>query len=200
MYLRKNRNSVEFPASTKNSLCALAHTQTPFCVEPNTQCTQAFTTILFFDCWQYAKMEILSYFCILRKSDQNWNQGKSGVKANVWAHFTECITRVNIVLSKQHKDYCWNGFGAYDHTTLNTPVLVCSLKVSSVGHAQYLDGWPPGNSRCCRHFFFLPFRFFISSHARLLLPFFYIPLSYVFPCTFTFFRLYFFSIFIPRKL
>ena len=42
---------------------------------------------------------------------------------------------------------------AYDHTTLNTPVLVRSLKLSSVGPAQYLDGWPPGNSRCCRLFF-----------------------------------------------
>ena len=169
-------------------------------MEPNTQCTQAFTTILFFDCWQYAKMEILSYFCILRKSDQNWNQGKSGVKANVWAHFTECITRVNIVLSKQHKDYCWNGFGAYDHTTLNTPVLVWSPKVSSVGPAQYLDGWSPGNSRCCRHFFFYLFDFlFLLMHVFCYL-FFTFPLSYVFPCTFTFFRLYFFSIFIPRKL
>ena len=29
---------------------------------------------------------------------------------------------------------------AYDHTTLNTPVLVRSLKLSSVGPAQYLDG------------------------------------------------------------
>ena len=40
--------------------------------------------------------------------------------------------------------------GAYGHTTLNAPVLVRSPKLSSVGPAQYLDGWPPGNSRCCR--------------------------------------------------
>ena len=43
---------------------------------------------------------------------------------------------------------------AYDHTTLNAPVLVWSPKLSSVGPVQYLDGWPPGNHRCCRLLFF----------------------------------------------
>ena len=47
------------------------------------------------------------------------------------------------------------GTVAYDHTTLKAPVLVRSPQLSSVGPAQYLDGWPPGNSRCCRPFFFL---------------------------------------------
>ena len=48
---------------------------------------------------------------------------------------------------------------AYGHTTLNAPVLVRSPKLSSVGPAQYLDGWPPGNSRCCRLFLiFFSFR------------------------------------------
>ena len=46
---------------------------------------------------------------------------------------------------------------AYGHTTLNAPVLVWSPKLSSVGPAKYLDGWPPGNRRCCR------LRFFFSS-------------------------------------
>ena len=45
---------------------------------------------------------------------------------------------------------------AYDHTTLNAPVLIWSPKLSSVGPVQYLDGWPPGNHRCCRlHLYFL---------------------------------------------
>ena len=39
-----------------------------------------------------------------------------------------------LVLLKQHKDYCWNIFGAYDHTTLNTPVLVWSPKGSKRTH------------------------------------------------------------------
>ena len=46
---------------------------------------------------------------------------------------------------------------AYNHTTLNTPVPIWSPKLSSVGPVQYLDGWPPGNHRCCR----LPFVLFL---------------------------------------
>ena len=38
---------------------------------------------------------------------------------------------------------------ANGHITLNTPVLVRSLKLSSVEPSQYLDGWPPGNTGCC---------------------------------------------------
>ena len=37
---------------------------------------------------------------------------------------------------------------------LNTPVLVRSLKLSSVEPSQYLDGWPLGNTGCCWHSFF----------------------------------------------
>ena len=55
---------------------------------------------------------------------------------------------------------------AYDHTTLNTPVLVWSPKLSSVGPVQYLDGWPPGNHRCCR----LSFFFIFSQCLHCLLP------------------------------
>ena len=63
------------------------------------------------------------------------------------------------------KSHCCKAATAYDHTTLSTPVLVWSLKLSSVEPAQYLDGWPPGNSRCCRLLFFfshhdLSFTFF----------------------------------------
>ena len=52
------------------------------------------------------------------------------------------------------KSHCCKAATAYDHTTLSTPVLVWSLKLSSVEPAQYFDGWPPGNSRCCRLLFF----------------------------------------------
>ena len=33
--------------------------------------------------------------------------------------------------------------------TLNTPVPIRSPKLSSVEPSQYLDGLPPGNTRCC---------------------------------------------------
>ena len=36
----------------------------------------------------------------------------------------------------------------YGHTTLNTPVLVRSPKLSNVGPGQYLDGRLPGNTGC----------------------------------------------------
>jgi hypothetical protein len=46
-------------------------------------------------------------------------------------------------------DFDANSF-AYDHTTMSIPVLVRSPKSSMVGPGQYLDGWPPGNTWCCR--------------------------------------------------
>ena len=57
---------------------------------------------------------------------------------------------------------CTVGTCAYDHTTLNTPVLVWSLKLSSVGLVQYLDGWLPRNHRLCLFMFscFILFLFF----------------------------------------
>ena len=49
---------------------------------------------------------------------------------------------------------------ANGHITLNTPVLVQSLKLSNVESSQYLDGWPPGNTGCCWLLFFCIFWFF----------------------------------------
>ena len=49
----------------------------------------------------------------------------------------------------------WLYSSANGHITLNIPVLVRSLKSSSVESSQYLDGWPPGNTGCCWHFFFV---------------------------------------------
>ena len=40
----------------------------------------------------------------------------------------------------------------YSHTTLNTTHLFCSCKLSRVGYVYYLDGRPPGNTRCCSIF------------------------------------------------
>ena len=44
---------------------------------------------------------------------------------------------------------------AYGHTTLSIPVLVWSLKSSRVGPCQYLDGWLPRNTWCCRLYFLI---------------------------------------------
>src|SRR4029434_4690027 len=53
---------------------------------------------------------------------------------------------------------------AYGHTTLSTPDLVRSRQLSSVGARWYLDGRPPGNTRCCKLFFF-------SKRSRTIVPF-----------------------------
>ena len=53
-------------------------------------------------------------------------------------------------------------FYANGHTTLRTPLLVRSAKLSSVGSGQYLDGWPPGNTRCCWHFIIFMYYFFLN--------------------------------------
>ena len=58
---------------------------------------------------------------------------------------------------------------ANGHITLNTPVLVRSLKLSNVESSQYLDGWPPGNTGCC----WLPSFFFFFSRFLFKIPFFF---------------------------
>ena len=52
---------------------------------------------------------------------------------------------------------------------LNSPVLVRSLKLSSVDPSQYLDGWPPGNTGCC----WLPSFFFFFSRFLFKTSFFF---------------------------
>ena len=64
-----------------------------------------------------------------------------GVKTCSWKTFKVTLTDAN------------------GHITLNTPVLVRSLKLSSVEPSQYLDGWPLGNTGCCWHSFFSFFSF-----------------------------------------
>ena len=60
-----------------------------------------------------------------------------GVKTCSWKTFKVTLTDAN------------------GHITLNTPVLVRSLKLSSVEPSQYLDGWPLGNTGCCWHSFLM---------------------------------------------
>ena len=55
---------------------------------------------------------------------------------------------------------------ANGHITLNTPVLVRSLKLSSVEPSQYLDGWPPGNTGCCWQFIFSFFHQYQRSNKK----------------------------------
>ena len=65
-----------------------------------------------------------SYFCIIHKNRAQWFE--------LFHHPTICsFTRAN------------------GHITLKAPVLVRSPQLSNVESGQYLDGWPPGNTRCC---------------------------------------------------
>ena len=47
----------------------------------------------------------------------------------------------------------------FSHIMLKTPVLVWSLKLSNIEPCEYLDGWPPGNTGCWRHFCYFFFFF-----------------------------------------
>ena len=53
---------------------------------------------------------------------------------------------------------------------LNIPVLVRSLKSSSIELSQYLDGWPPGNTKCCWHLLFFSPNLFFSPPFKLFQP------------------------------
>ena len=64
-----------------------------------------------------------------------------------WPPETESECRDGVFVRYSRSSKIW--FYANDHTTLNTPLLVRSAKLSNVGSSQYLDGWPPGNTRCC---------------------------------------------------
>ena len=74
-----------------------------------------------------------SYFCIIHKNRAQWFE--------LFHLLTICsYARAN------------------GHITLKAPVLVRSPQLSNVESGQYLDGWPPGNTRCCwlfvTHYFF----------------------------------------------
>ena len=55
---------------------------------------------------------------------------------------------------------------------LSTPVLVRSPKLSSIEPSQYLGGWPPGNTRCCKLFatFDDSFYWFFTSGSKGIKP------------------------------
>ena len=59
------------------------------------------------------------------------------------------IYYIDYLLVPYFSKHSMNG---YDHTMLNTPVLVRSPKLSNIGPGQYLDGRPLGNTRCCSLF------------------------------------------------
>ena len=61
-------------------------------------------------------------------------------------HFGTLLGEVWSVLPFLFWLLSWPPLSANGHITLNTPVLVRSLK--------YLDGWPLGNTGCCWHSFF----------------------------------------------
>ena len=79
---------------------------------------------------------------------------------DAWIHTSSAFhlhhLQVEIVyIDALNKTYGFPQPLANGHITLNTPVLVRSLKLSSVEPSQYLDGWPPGNTGCCWQSFFV---------------------------------------------
>ena len=79
---------------------------------------------------------------------------------NAWIHTSRAFhlhrLQLEIVyIDPLNKRYDFPQSLANGHITLNTPVLVRSLKLSSVEPSQYLDGWPPGNTGCCWQSFFV---------------------------------------------
>ena len=88
-------------------------------------------------------------FFYLPKKLADFCQRKVGFLINFWK-VTRGSTRLDLAPPN-----------ANGHITLNTPVLVRSLKLSNVESSQYLDGWPPGNTGCC----WLPI-FYFSTVSR----------------------------------
>ena len=96
--------------------------------------------------------------------------GGGGIRRNrlywsmdAWIHTSSAFhlhhLQVEIVyIDALNKTYGFPQLLANGHITLNTPVLVRSLKLSSVEPSQYLDGWPPGNTGCCWQSFFMIFQ------------------------------------------
>ena len=80
-------------------------------------------------------------------------------------------SQITTFLSRFYNSYTnkmkFNPSNANGHITLNTPVLVRSLKLSNVESSQYLDGWPPGNTGCCwLNSTFLYFMEFVSCFSQ----------------------------------
>ena len=97
------------------------------------------------------------------------------VECDVKASNTNCVCPIHYIRKRFSiiENHIWNRnligayFDAYDHTTLNAPVPVRSPKLSSVGPDQYLDGWPPGNIRCCRLLFMYLYFYFFKTKIKL---------------------------------
>ena len=99
------------------------------------------------------------FFNLSHHYRKGWANLKTGLKTQFSFRFCLLLHRgksdsetLNLSLSN-----------ANGHITLNTPVLVRSLKLSNVESSQYLDGWPPGNTGCCWLLFFVLFYSFLST-------------------------------------
>ena len=75
-------------------------------------------------------------------------KGVYQVKCGLWYFWGSNEAPLTISAEQQRMV---NVFG---HIMLKAPVLVWSLKLSSIEPCEYLDGWPPGNTRCWRQFCF----------------------------------------------
>ena len=131
--------------------------------------------------WCQKNMEVVSNLCQIMKVGgggiifseavsnlcQIMKVGGGGVSRNrlywsinAWIHTSNAFhlhrLQLEIVyIDPLNKAYDFPQPLANGHITLNTPVLVRSLKLSSVEPSQYLDGWPPGNTGCCWQSFFV---------------------------------------------
>ena len=86
--------------------------------------------------------EFFNHFSLGAVVDKSWKKieswGQFSTSSSPFCSDVRGWKSVNLWLSN-----------ANGHITLNTPVLVRSLKLSNVESSQYLDGWPPGNTGCC---------------------------------------------------
>ena len=86
--------------------------------------------------------ESLNHFSLGAVVDRNWK------KIEFWGQFSNSSSPFCSDVRGWKSVNLWLS-NANGHITLNTPVLVRSLKLSNVESSQYLDGWPPGNTGCC---------------------------------------------------
>ena len=91
--------------------------------------------------WQIQSFSITSTY-LGAVVDKNWK------KIEFWGQFSNSSSPFCSDVRGWKSVNLWLS-NANGHITLNTPVLVRSLKLSNVESSQYLDGWPPGNTGCC---------------------------------------------------
>ena len=111
--------------------------------------------------WHQKNLEVVSNLCqIMKVGGGGVSRNRLYWSINAWIHTSRAFhlhrLQLEIVyIDPLNKRYDFPQSLANGHITLNTPVLVRSLKLSSVEPSQYLDGWPPGNTGCCWQSFFV---------------------------------------------